>query len=291
MSKRKTKKQNSEIVYQNKDIFSKCRAEQFRNKSFSAYGLKLPQIVSVSPTNLPAIEANELRMDNLFHLADGSVMIVDYESSYADQAKLKYLNYIIRTLKRYFRKKKKNPRLRMLVIYTADVERGSTNPELDTGCLQFKIEEAFLSDLSSAVIENDIRQKIETHTALSQEDQMRFMILPLTHKGNEAKRECIRRCFELIKRLDDSELQIFLISNILVFTDKVIGEADSNAMKEWMQMTKVERLYYEEKLQAVKESRDSIVTAFLKNGASDELILKSVNSLTRKELKKLKAAL
>lgn len=143
--------------------------------------------------------------------------------------------------------------------------------------------------------ENDIRQKIETHTTLSQEDQMRFMILPLTHKGNEAKRECIRRCFELIKQIDDAELQIFLISNILVFTDKVISEADSNAMKEWMQMTKVERLFYEEKVQAVKDARtetlEEVAIAMLSTGLSIEQILKCVKPLTRSDIQRLQATL
>jgi hypothetical protein len=34
-------------------------------KSFSVYGLDIPKIIQVLPTNLPEIEANELRIDNL----------------------------------------------------------------------------------------------------------------------------------------------------------------------------------------------------------------------------------
>ena len=73
-----------EIAYQNKDIFSKFMGERMLNKSFQAYGLDLPKIVGVEPTNLPTIKAVELRIDNLFQLADGSYAIVDYESDYAD---------------------------------------------------------------------------------------------------------------------------------------------------------------------------------------------------------------
>ena len=43
-------------------------------------------------TSLPAVKANELRLDNLFELADGSVAIVDYESVYDEEDKVKYLN-------------------------------------------------------------------------------------------------------------------------------------------------------------------------------------------------------
>ena len=62
-------------------------------------------------------------------------------------------------------------------------------------------------------------------------------------------------------------------------------------------MTKVERIIYEEKMQAVREAwkeakRDTcnaIAAALLKNGVSAELILKSVDSLTREDLEKMQA--
>lgn len=45
------------------------------------------------PTNIPTVRANELRLDNLFELADGTVAVVDYESVYRKSDKVKYLNY------------------------------------------------------------------------------------------------------------------------------------------------------------------------------------------------------
>lgn len=79
-----------EIAYQNKDITSKVLAENFKGKSFRVYGLDLPAVRKVLPTNIPTIKANELRLDNLFELADGSVAIVDYESEYCNDDKVKY---------------------------------------------------------------------------------------------------------------------------------------------------------------------------------------------------------
>ena len=45
------------------------------------------------PTNIPTVRANELRLDNLFELADGTVAVVDYESVHRKSDKVKYLNY------------------------------------------------------------------------------------------------------------------------------------------------------------------------------------------------------
>lgn len=78
---------NGEIAYQNKDITSKLLAENFKGKTFRVYGINLPQIKQVLPTNIPAIKANELRIDNLFELEDNSAAIVDYESDYKKSQK------------------------------------------------------------------------------------------------------------------------------------------------------------------------------------------------------------
>ena len=46
------------IAYQNKDIEFKILSEAYRERSFEAYGLKLPRIREVRPTDLPAVSAN-----------------------------------------------------------------------------------------------------------------------------------------------------------------------------------------------------------------------------------------
>ena len=77
-------------------------ADLFKGESFAPFGVDLPKVVYAEPTNLPAIEANELRMDTLFRLEDGSYTIVDYESEYNERNKLKYLGYLVRVAKRLY---------------------------------------------------------------------------------------------------------------------------------------------------------------------------------------------
>ncbi len=117
------------VAYQNKDIFSKIMAEEFCGKSFAAYGIDVPEIIRAEPTNLPEIEASELRMDNLFELADGSYAIVDYEISCREANKINYLGYLARILKRLYNQKKKFPKIRMIVIYTQ-----TSNPKGQNQC-------------------------------------------------------------------------------------------------------------------------------------------------------------
>lgn len=70
---------------------------------------------------------------------------------------------------------------------------------------------------------------------------MQFVILPLIYKGVEEKQNCIRRCFEMGKMIERAELQTFVLTGLLVFTDKVIRREDSEKIRRWIEMTKVGR--------------------------------------------------
>ena len=102
------------IVYQNKDIEFKLLSETYKEKSFEAYGLKLPRIKQVLPTNLPSVAANEKHMDNLFLLEDGTLAAVDYESEDSIKNRIKYVNYIGRVMERFYRDTKKIPDIRLI---------------------------------------------------------------------------------------------------------------------------------------------------------------------------------
>ena len=108
----------SEIAYQNKDIASKVTGEALVGKSLAPFGLPHLKIVGILPTNLPAIESNELRLDNLLLLNDGAIAITDYESYFSRENFVKYINYIARVLRRYALAKqlKELGKLRMIVI-------------------------------------------------------------------------------------------------------------------------------------------------------------------------------
>lgn len=247
------KKQKNPITYQNKDVISKIFGENLREKSLAVYGINIPKIKEVLPTNLPVIEANEMRLDNLFRLEDGSIALVDYESRYKRKDKIKYLGYIVRTLRRKELLENSEKTIRMIVIYTGDVKKGTTESRLDTGCLQFTVEEVFLSELNGSEIETMLTERIHSEGFLNEEEQMKFVILPLIYPGKKAKQECIRRCFDLAKEIHSAEMQIFLLSGLLVFTDKIIAQEDSEEIRRWIKMTKVGRLFEEEKLEALRK--------------------------------------
>ena len=173
-------RRTADIAYQNKDITSKFLAENLKGKTFSVYGLNLPEIERVLPTNIPTVKANELRLDNLFELADHTVALVDYESDYDQLDKVKYLNYLTGIANRYRQERQACPRVRMIVIYTGDIDRRQVSAEYDIGAVKMSVETAFLSEIDADEIYDRLKSKIEQNQLLTDEELMQLIILPLS---------------------------------------------------------------------------------------------------------------
>ena len=247
------------VVYQNKDIVSKIFGEAMKEKSLKAYGLNVPKVVDVLPTNLPALELNELRIDNIFVLEDGSYAIIDYESKYRYRNKVKYLSYVLRILRRLIRDKVdlRKVKIRIIIIYTADVKRGKTEPVFQAGAIQLITEEAFLIEIDGEKEYQRLLKKVENGQLLDEEDMMKMIILPLAYQGIEKQREIAKKVVDLIKQIKEMQMQRFLFAGVLSFTDKVIDEEVAQEIRRRLDMTKVGRIIYEEKIAYGKEVEET----------------------------------
>ena len=242
------------IVYQNKDVTAKSLAEQFKGKSFSVYGIDVPEIVGIEPTNLPDVEVNELRLDNLFLLSDGSYAIVDYESEYSEANKQKYIDYVARVSRRLYNEYGEYKKIRIIIIYTADVKKGTTKSSVDMDGLKLSITEAFLIDQDSENIYKELSQEIEKSGKLGDESMMKLIIYPLTFKGKQGKRTAIKQALDLAEQIYSEKQRRFVAQYILAFTDKVIGDREAERIRRILMLTKVEQIIENEKQAAVEKA-------------------------------------
>ena len=281
------------IAYQNKDIEFKLMSETYKEKSFEAYGLKLPKIKEVLPTNLPAVSANEMRIDNLFLLEDDTVAIVDYESEDKTSNRVKYINYIGRIMQRYDSQGIRIPELRMIVIYTGDVETAKDTWEIP--CLTLKMEQVFIHSLPDAEIYQSVKKKLENNETLSEKELMQLIILPLAKKGKEAKQKMIEQVVDLAKQIEDENTQAFVITVILVSSDKFIDRDYAKSVRRYLGMTKVFQILEEEKQEAInlaekegqRKSQLQIAENLIKAGADILMIMKGTG-LTKEEIEEIK---
>ena len=225
------------------------------------------------------MKANELRLDNLFELADGTLALVDYESAYKEADKVKYLNYLAGIAGRYQKEKKDCPILRMIVIYTGDIKREQVESSYDIGAVKMNVETAFLSELDSERIFNRLKGKVERNERLSDDELMEFIILPLSYRRQEEKREGFRHDPDE-KQHQGRGQQVFILAGILAFTDKVIDRETANIIRRAIEMTQVAQIFEEEKQQALREekrqtiretSRQIVIKMIRKNYSTEEI--------------------
>lgn len=284
------------IAYQNKDIEFKLLSETFKEKSFEAYGLDLPRIKAVLPTNLPEVTANEKHLDNLFLLEDDTVAIVDYESENRLSNRVKYVNYIARIMERYCREEGRIPNLRLIVIYTGDVEDAKAT--LETECFTLRMEQVFVSHLQDEEIYQRIRRKVENRERLTEQELMRLIILPLACKGKKDKQRRVEEVVELAKTMEDVRAQAFVITGVLVCSDKFVDREYAKSVRRYLSMTKVFQILEEEYREAIAlaeqkateetswNERQQTAICMLRNG-EDIAKIEMYARLTKDEIRKI----
>ncbi|MCL1987604.1 MAG: hypothetical protein FWG64_06505, partial [Firmicutes bacterium] len=165
------------IAHTNKDIISKTLAQHYKHKSFQVYGLDVPKIKEVLPTDYPLI-AVEYRGDGAFLLEDDTLFLQEFESSVSTKDFIKYLQYVLALLKILANEKIEITNVIVAVIYTGDIK---TAPAVhDLGAVRITVKQVFLSNFDTNQLHTDIKTKVERGERLTDEDIMRFIIWPLT---------------------------------------------------------------------------------------------------------------
>jgi hypothetical protein len=242
------------IAYRNKDILFKILSEHYPHISFKVYGLDLPAVKEVLPTELPDISASTRHADGVFLLEDDSLLIVEYESSSGVENLLKYGHYAFRTLERYWRTRKKIYKISIAVIYTGDIE--SAPVSLNAGGLRIDVKQIFLRNTNGDAVAEEVRTKLEAEQELSDNDILRLIIAPLA-KSKRSKQELLEECVSIAKEMKDENLQAFTVAGLLVASDKFVDREYSWMIRRWFSMTKFGQLVLEEINAAATETANA----------------------------------
>ena len=276
------------ITYNNKDVMFKALSQHYENKSLAVYGLNVPRIKCLLPTNYPAVTATEIHADNPFLLEDDSLLILEYESDPKQDDFLKYNTYVINALRRLRKEGIEAKRVIIAVIYTGDINVSPS--ELDVGALRIQVEQVFLSKFDTEDIYTGLKAKIKSEELLTDDDVMKLIILPLTQPDKTRKQKLIEDAIDLAKQVKDEHLQLSIMAGILTATDKFIDREYSKQVKEWIKLTKVARLFEEERIVAVNERDKNVRIQIAKNMLSageDILKIMQFTNLTRAEIDEL----
>ena len=126
---------------------------------------------------------------------------------------------------------------------------------------------------------------------MSEKELMQLIILPLAKKGKEAKQKVIEQVVDLAKQIEDENTQVFVITGILVSSDKFIDRDYAKSVRRYLSMTKVFQILEEEKQEAInlaeKKVANNMIENFIKAGA-DTLMIMQATGLTKEEIEEIK---
>ena len=187
-------------------------------------------------------------------------------------------------MEKYF-KEDETFNLRLIVIYTSDVQ--SAEPTLETDCFTLRTEQAFLSHIDGEAAFREIQGKLQSGSPLANDDLMRLVILPLTVPGSEGKQEMLEKVVDLAEQITDEEQRIFTLSGVIVASDKFINREYLDQIRRRISMTQLGQLYEKEKIeyanQKVRENDLKRAKSLLNEGIDIVKIMKTYG-FTEEEL-------
>ena len=175
------------------------------------------------------------------------------------------------------------------MIYTGDVEQAEAS--FEAKCLTLSMEQVFISKLPEEKIYQSIKSKLENNEILSDTELMQLIVLPLAGKGKETKQQIIENVITLTKQIKDEMKQVFVLSGVLVTTDKFIDEKYADNIRRFLSMTKVARLYEEEKQEAVnlaEQKRNIHVAESLIKDEVDTVVIMRATGFSREQIEELR---
>ncbi len=181
-----------------------------------------------------------------------------------------------------------NFNLRLIVIYTGDVQ--SADSIYETNCFTLRMEQAFLSHIDGETAFQSIAKKLQSNLLLEDDDLMKLVILPLTMPGVEAKQKMLEKVVSLAEQVTDEKQQIFILSGVIVASDKFINREYMEQIRGRINMTQLGQMYEKEKIEyANKKNREltiEMAKSMLDEGINFVKIMK-ITGLTEEELLRL----
>jgi len=228
---------DAEISHQNQDIIYKYMAEFFRNETLEYYGLNLPKIVNVKPTELPIIQLTDRNMDYVFELEDSSLLHMEFQTT----NKLADLpRFLIYDSALYL---KENRKIHTAVIYSGNIHKADKS--IDIGSIYYKVEQVFMVDYNGDERYEAIKHKIENDIQLDNTDIMDMVFLPLM-KNKWGEDEAAKKVLELAEEIKDESMQSVVIATVLGLADKYVRKEYIDRLKEVVRMTRIGAALIEE---------------------------------------------
>lgn len=251
------------ISYGAKDILYKLMGQLYKGRPLESLGVNdMPKIMDRLPRNFFESDVINGGPNEIFILEDGSILLFGYEDNKnIDENMFIYLEVAVKVIKRYYKHRGSFPKVRMAIVYNSTVKEARNT--LSFGDILICSEGIFMSELNAEKVLRDLKAKV-LEGDLGQADKIKFTMLPLMKKEDE-NLNMIRESVQLAKSIKVERDEAIVLNGIIEATDKFIDEEQAKELKELLEMTKIDRLYKEERELAVKHAKKEEQLRIAKN--------------------------
>lgn len=280
----------------NQDIAQKAFMMQYKKGTKPLIGLNydtLP-IKQVLPTGIQNVETIDDEADCLFQLEDGSLLHIEFQSTYKQWDIIRFCKYHIQFYENY--KEELEPlqlkeKIKTIVVYTKNLENKDVREQINTGNLTFNMESILITELPGDEEFSKIKEKIKAQPDVELTDKEEQILIYNPYMSKEQSlNDRTLEVAELISHLKQEEKKFKLLGTLATIMYKHLDTKTLEEIWEVFRMGAVFERFQKERDEEMKRKGlklASLVVNMIKEGKDIEVI-KEKTDLSEDEIEDIK---
>jgi hypothetical protein len=180
------------VAWQSTDIVLKLIAAALGGDLFARFGVPLPPIVEALPTELPQLEVRTQHTDQLFRLADDSILHMEFQTTLRPGELTRFAAYNLAVFQQY-----EQP-VWTVVLYGTGIRSA---PDLwQSGSLTFRVQNILVGQEDGDAVLQRLREKAARGEAFTAVDRVDLILSPLMRQSRPVP-DVLREAVPLTQRL------------------------------------------------------------------------------------------
>ena len=240
------------------------------------------EVDHIGPTEIVHLELKKFYQDFNLVMKDGSWTHFEFQST-NDKA--------LTDLKRFWAYEalttyQHNVVIRTYVLFSGNIEHPLT--EFTSGFNTYRVHPIIMKGHRAEEIFNSINYKLEHSIPLSKEDLVPLTLSPLMG-GDISQKERIRTALHIVQQSEQTVLDADKIEAVIyAMASKFLNSTDMQQIKEEVKMTELGAMIYNDGIeQGIEQASLTNAKNFFINGASFEIVRKSISNITDEALQQI----
>jgi hypothetical protein len=178
------------------DIVLKLIAAALGGDLFARFGVPLPPIVDALPTELPQLEVRTQHTDQLFRLADDSILHLEFQTTLRRGALMRFAAYNLAVCQQY------GQPVWTVVLYGAGIR--SAPDTWQSGSLTFRVQNILVGQEDGDAVLQRLREKAARGEPFTASDRVDLILSPLMRQSRPVQ-DVLREAVPLTQRLQEAQ--------------------------------------------------------------------------------------